>query len=53
MPDGMIKRVRAVAQRATDITGNAVEVIGTVMDLSIFRGLLRSDDDPEADGWAA
>ena len=37
----------------TDISGNATEVIGIVMDLSIFRGLLRLDDDPEAEPWAA
>jgi PAS domain S-box-containing protein len=53
MPDGRIKPVRAVAQRATDLSGNATEVIGIVMDLSIFRGLLRSDDDPDAESWAA
>lgn len=53
MPDGKIKPVRAVAQRATDLSGYATEVIGIVMDLSIFRGLLRLDDDPEAEPWAA
>ena len=54
MPDGHTKPVRAVAQRATDITGTATEVIGIVMDLSIFRGLLRSDDeDSDSESWAA
>lgn len=53
MPDGTVKPTRAVAQRATDENGNATEVIGIVMDLSIFRGLLRIDDEPEAEQWVA
>ncbi len=53
MPDGKTKPVRAVAQRATDSSGNAVEVIGIVIDLSIFRGLMRVEDESDADGWAA
>jgi len=53
MPDGMTKPVRAVAQRAADSSGNAIEVIGIVIDLSIFRGLMRTEDESEADGWAA
>ena len=43
MPDGSIKPVRAVAQRAHDRDGNATEVIGVVMDLSIFRGITEDD----------
>jgi PAS domain S-box-containing protein len=38
MPDGIIKPVRAVAQRASDESGYGNEVIGIVMDLSIFSG---------------
>lgn len=51
MPDGTEKPVRAVAQRATDDNGNATEVIGIVMDLSISRGLMRRHGEP--DTWAA
>lgn len=51
MPDGSEKPVRAVAQRATDDNGNATEVIGIVMDLSISRGLMRRPGEP--DTWAA
>ena len=53
MPNGRTKPVRAVAQRATDLAGNATEVIGIVMDLSIFRGLMRIDEDSDSDSWAA
>jgi PAS domain S-box-containing protein len=53
MPDGTTKPTRAVAQRATDDNGNATEVIGIVMDLSIFRGLLRLEDESEGEQWAA
>ena len=52
MPDGRIKPVRAVAQRAINENGMGNEVIGIVMDLSIFRGM-RRDDDPEVESWAA
>lgn len=47
MPDGSIKPVRAVAQRAPDRSGNETEVIGVVMDLSIFRGIADGEDPGE------
>lgn len=50
MPDDSIKPVRAVAQRATDENGNATEVIGIVMDLSITRGPMRREGPTD---WAA